>query len=124
MHRSNISVIVAGDIPFLNELLKMTIQEAQFTIAGVASTPEKLLEMCRTDKPDIVIFDFQIKEIECIRLVESILDIDANIAIIVITEAVHGHAEKLLVSGARAFLQKPFSTYDIIDILDKVSPIE
>ncbi len=117
-------MLIAGDIPFLILLLKMSIEDAEFNVIASAASPEEMLIKCRETDPDVVIFDFQLSERKCVRLVEDILDIDPGIAIIVITDPINGYDEKLLVSGARAFLQKPFSTYDIMDLLTKVSPLK
>lgn len=101
----------------------MAIQEAGFIISGEASNPSDLLHSCRNEMPKIVIIDFQIPENQGIRLIEDLLDIDPSVAIIVIIESMTGYGEKVLVSGARAFLQKPFSMYDLIDMMRKVTPV-
>ena len=74
-------------------------------------------------RPDVVIIDMQLPEKEMIHLIEKILDYDVTMAIIVIAEAGAGLGEKLMASGAMAYLQKPYTTYDLLDMIRKVAPI-
>ncbi|MBD3157528.1 MAG: response regulator [Candidatus Lokiarchaeota archaeon] len=116
-------VIVAGDISFLCVLLKMEIENAGMEVLAEVSNKADLLDQCIRKEPDIVIVDFQIPEIESLRLIQDLLDIDPLMSIVTISDAIGGYSEKVLAAGARAFLQKPFSTYDLIDTVKKVTPV-
>ncbi|MHA2213440.1 MAG: response regulator [Candidatus Thorarchaeota archaeon] len=114
--------MLAGEIPFLAALLRMAITEAGFSIAGEATDSLGLIQMCKSVKPHIILVDFDLDEEGAVRLIEEIMDIDMTVAVIVITETLEGFAEKVLAAGAQAFMQKPFSMYDLTDLMRKVVP--
>jgi DNA-binding NarL/FixJ family response regulator len=117
-----LGVIIAGDIPFLRVLLKMAIEDAGLVVLAETTNTTELLDTCIKMSPDIVLLDLDLSESENIRIVEDLLDIDPGVSIIAMTDLMDGNSEKMLASGARAFLQKPFSMYDLIDLIRKVAP--
>ena len=116
-------VIVAGEIPLLRVLLKMALEDGGFDVVGEAEDAQSLLVMSQSQKPAVVLIDFSMEQTDLVRLIESILDIDPIIAIVVISDPIDGVGETVLSVGARAFLQKPFSMYDMTDTVRKVRPI-
>ncbi len=116
-------VIVAGEIPLLRVLLKMALEDGGFDVVGEAEDAQSLLVMSQSQKPAVVLIDFSMEQADLVRLIESILDIDPIIAIVVISDPIDGVGETVLSVGARAFLQKPFSMYDMTDTVRKVRPI-
>ncbi|MGY5865406.1 MAG: response regulator [Candidatus Thorarchaeota archaeon] len=116
-------VLVAGEVPLLRVLLKMALEDGGFDVIGEADEYQDLLIQCQSQNPAVVIIDFNIEQRVLVRLIEDILDIDPVIAIIVISDPIDGQGEKVLAAGARAYLQKPFSMYDMTDVVGKVKPI-
>lgn len=119
---SAVGVIIGGDVPFLRVLLKMAIEDAGFTVIDEVTSRAELLDACIKKDPDIVLLDLELSDDENIRLVEDLLDIDPSVSIIAISDLVEGYTETILAAGARAYLQKPFSMYDLIDLIRKVAP--
>jgi DNA-binding NarL/FixJ family response regulator len=116
-------VIVAGEVPLLRVLLKMALEDSGFDVIGEADDAQSLLVLSQYKNPAVVLIDFNMEQSELIRLIESLLDVDPVIAIVVISDPIDGQGETVLAAGARAFLQKPFSMYDMTDIVRKVRPI-
>ena len=116
-------VMVAGEVPLLRVLLKMALEDGGFDVIGEADESQDLLIQCQSQNPAVVIIDFNLEQRELARLIEDILDIDPVIAIIVISDPRDGQGETVLAAGARAYLQKPFSMYDLTDVVGKVKPI-
>lgn len=114
---------MAGEIPLLRVLLKMALEDAGFDVIGEADDVEGLLLISQNNSPAVVIIDFNIEHNDLVRLIEDILDIDPVIAIVIISDPIDGVGETVLSAGARAFLQKPFSMYDMTDTVRKVKPI-
>jgi DNA-binding NarL/FixJ family response regulator len=115
--------LVAGEVPLLRVLLKMALEDGGFDVIGEAADSQDLLILSQSQNPAVVIIDFNLEQRELVRLIEDILDIDPVIAVIVISDPVGGQAETVLAAGARAYLQKPFSMYDMTDIVRKVKPV-
>ncbi|NHJ31220.1 MAG: response regulator, partial [Asgard group archaeon] len=118
----NLSVIIAGDIPFLSAMIRMAVEDAGFIVKGQATNRESLLTLCQQNRPDIILLDMDIPDLDTVRLVEDLLDINDYLTIIAISKLEGGYGERALAAGARAIMLKPFSTYDLMDILRKVSP--
>ena len=116
------SVIVTGDIPFLSAMIRMAVEDAGFLVKGQANDREELLTLCQQKRPDIILLDMDMPEIDTVRLVEDLLDINDYLTIIALAKLDSGYGEMVLAAGARAILQKPFSTYDLVDVLKKVAP--
>ena len=116
-------IIVAGEIPLLRVLLKMALEDAGFDVVGEADDAQSLLVLSQSQKPAVVLIDFNMEESGLVRLIEDILDVDPIIAVVVISDPINGIGETVLAVGARAFLQKPFSMYDMTDTVRKVKPV-
>lgn len=101
----------------------MALEDSGFDVIGEAEDSDSLLIMCQGESPAVVLIDFDMEQLEIVRLIESLLDIDPLVAIVVISDLIDGQNETVLAAGARAFLQKPFSMYDMTDIVKKVQPV-
>ncbi|MGY5871879.1 MAG: response regulator [Candidatus Thorarchaeota archaeon] len=121
--KSHSGVIIAGEVPLLRVLLKMALQDSGFDVIAEADDAEGLLIACKGSSPSVVLIDFNMEQEAIVRLIEKLLDIDPVVAIVVISDLVEGQNETVLAAGARAFLQKPFSMYDMTDIVRKVKPV-
>ncbi|MFW9803172.1 MAG: response regulator [Candidatus Thorarchaeota archaeon] len=119
---STLAVIIAGDVPFLRVLLKMAIEDAGLTVVDEVTNRTDLIVSCLKKNPDVVILDLELEDDDNIRLVEDLLDIDSSLSIIAISDLVEDYTETILAAGARAYLQKPFSMYDLIELIKKVAP--
>jgi len=101
----------------------MALEDSGFEVIAEAGDAQSLLILSQCKNPAVVLIDFNMEETELVRLIESILDIDPIIAVVVISDPIEGMGETVLAAGARAYLQKPFSMYDMTDIVRKVKPI-
>jgi len=117
------TVVVAGDVPFLRALLRIAIEEAGDDVVDEVSDREDLLVSCTHNNPDIVLMDLHLPDIQGVRLVEDLLDINPDLAVVVIADPAEELEETMLAVGARAYIQKPFSMYDLIDLVKKVAPV-
>jgi DNA-binding NarL/FixJ family response regulator len=121
--KSEMRVVIACDVPLLGALLRLSIEDAGFEVIREISQSTELLVAVSQHAPDIVILDLGLPERESIRLIESILDLDSTLAIVSVSNAEDDLGEMVFAAGARAFLRKPFSMYDLVDIVRKVAPV-
>ncbi len=123
MNRPMPTVIIAGDIPFLISLVRIALEDEGFTVLDECTSPENLMISVARMRPQVVFLDLGLEEFETIRTIEDLLDIEPTMAIIAVTEQGAGQGEKMLAAGAMAYLLKPFSMYDLVDIIRKVTPM-
>ena len=100
----------------------MAIEEAGYQVTGEPDNANDLLAVCASQRIGIIIIDLTLSDVERMRLIEKILDVDPKISIIAVSDFIDDFSEQALVAGARAFLRKPFSMYDLIDMMKKVEP--
>ena len=101
----------------------MALEDAGFDVIGEADDAQSLLVMSQCQNPSVVLIDLNLEQTDLVRLIEDLLDIDPIIAIVVISDPLNSVGETVLSAGARAFLQKPFSMYDMTDTIRKVKPV-
>ena len=121
--KSEMRVVIASDVPLLGALLRLSIEDAGFEVVREISQSTELLVAVSQHVPDIVILDLELPERESIKLIESLLDLDSTLAIVTVANSEDDLGEMVFAAGARAFLRKPFSMYDLIDIVRKVAPV-
>lgn len=121
--KSEMKVIIACDTPLLGALLRLSIEDAGFKVITEVSQSTELLVAVSQLVPDIVILDLDLPEVKSIQLIESILDLDSTLAIVTVSNSEDDLGEMVFAAGARAFLRKPFSMYDLIGIVKKVAPV-
>lgn len=101
----------------------MAVEEAGYAVVGEPDNTDDLLAICSSLKISILVLDLLLSDEERMRLIEKILDVNPNTSIIAVADIVDSFNNQVLVAGARAFIQKPFSMYDLIDMMKKVEPI-
>ena len=121
--KSEMEVVIACDVPLLGALLRLSIEDAGFEVVREVSQNTELLVAVSHHVPDIVILDLELLEVESIKLIESLLDLHSTLAIVAVSNSEDDLGEMVFAAGARAFLRKPFSMYDLIDIVKKVAPV-
>ena len=121
--KSEMRVVIACEAPLLGALLRLSIEDAGFEVIREVSQSTELLIAVGQYIPDIVILDLELPEVESIKLIESILDLDSTLAIVTVSNSEEDLGEMVFAAGASAFLRKPFSMYDLIDIVRKVAPV-
>lgn len=115
--------MIAGDVPLLRSLVRMAVEEAGYQVVGEPDNADDLLAICSSQKISIIVIDILLSDEKRMRLIEKILDVDPNTSIIAIADIIDGFGNQALVAGARGYIQKPFSMYDLIDMMKKVEPI-
>lgn len=91
-------------------------------IVGLARNGVEAVNICRTQRPDIVTMDLTMPEMDGIACVERLMAYDARINILVVSAlSDKTTAIQALKKGARGFLHKPFSDEQLVEALLEVS---
>lgn len=116
------TILICDDAQFTRNILKNIISKTGFVeVVGEAANGNQGIELYKKLKPDLVTMDLVMPEKGGIETIEEILKIDPKALIVVVSalgqEALVLEAAK---KGAKDFIQKPFKTDQILEVLDRI----
>jgi len=115
-------VLIVDDAQFTRNMLKNIISKIeQIEVVGEASNGVEAISLYKKLSPDLVTMDLVMPEKGGIEATEEILKINSKALIVVVSalgqEALVLEAAK---KGAKDFIQKPFKTEQIIEVMDRI----
>lgn len=115
-------ILICDDAQFTRNILKNIMSKTGFVeVVGEAPNGNKGIELYKKLKPDMVTMDLVMPEKGGIETIEEILKFDPKALIVVVSalgqEALVLEAAK---KGAKDFIQKPFKTEQILEVLDRI----
>ncbi|MEM4279917.1 MAG: response regulator [Archaeoglobaceae archaeon] len=113
----NKKVLIAEDDLALLETL--FFNETASTEIYTARNGEELIKLFKEKRPDLVVTDILMPEIDGVEATKRILEIDPNAIVIGITAYYLSKAKSLLEVGAKEVLEKPFTRKKLIETIEK-----
>ncbi len=117
-----IRVLIVDDIPETREnVRKLLYFERDIEVAGAAVDGTEGIELARKLRPDIVLMDINMPDIDGISATQAISESVPEVQIIMMS--VQGETDYLrrsMLAGAREFLVKPFSADELIASIRRV----
>ncbi len=115
-------VLIVDDAQFTRNMLKNIINKIeQVEVIGEASNGVEAISLYKKLNPDLVTMDLVMPEKGGIEATEEILKINSKALIVVVSalgqEALVLEAAK---KGAKDFIQKPFKTEQILEVMDRI----
>ncbi|TKJ20766.1 MAG: hypothetical protein CEE43_11935 [Promethearchaeota archaeon Loki_b32] len=119
-------VLIVDDAQFTRNMLKNIINKIeQIEVIGEASNGVEAISLYKKLNPDLVTMDLVMPEKGGIEATEEILKINSKALIVVVSalgqEALVLEAAK---KGAKDFIQKPFKTEQIVEVMDRILKIK
>lgn len=115
-------ILVVDDDELMREFLAELLTINKFKVQQATNGKEGL-KLFRDQKPDLVITDIVMPEMEGISFIGELRTIDENIPILAMTGNIHGRMEEYLdISsklGANEILRKPFKADELISTINK-----
>lgn len=119
---SKIRVLIVDDIPETREnVRKLLYFEKDIEVVGAAASGTEGIELAGNLRPDIVLMDINMPDIDGISATESITQSVPEVQIVMMS--VQGETDYLrrsMLAGAREFLVKPFSADELIASIRRV----
>ena len=118
--RMNKTLLLVDDAAIMRMMLKDILEKSGYKTIE-AENGIRGLEMYKTHKPDAVLMDIAMPELEGIEATRKIMEHDKNAKIIMVSAVCKPRkiAEALL-AGAQGFVAKPFSSEFLFKVIDDV----
>ena len=114
-------VLICDDAAFMRMMIKDILSKNGYEIAGEAENGVKAVEKYNETKPDLVLMDITIPEMDGIQALKAIRELDGN-ACVIMCSAMGQQAMVIeaIQSGAKDFIVKPFQTERVLEAVKKV----
>ena len=116
-----IKIFAVDDSIVTLKILKKTLKDTDFEVIGEATSGKKALEQYDILKPDLVLLDIIMPELDGIETLERLVSKDKNAKVVMVSSM--GTKEKVMESlakGAKNFVMKPYEKSTLIEVLKKV----
>jgi CheY-like chemotaxis protein len=111
-------VLVVDDDEMIRRLVRTVLEADDFTVAE-AKNGDEALQMVEDAKPAIVVLDVMMPGLNGVEVCRR-LDHD-NVKVIILTARDDADlAEECMTAGADAFLTKPFSSIQLLDLVEEL----
>lgn len=115
------NILVVDDAAFMRMMIKDILTKNGYNVVGEAENGAKALEKYNELKPDLVLMDITMPEVDGIQALKNIKAADSNAAIIMCSAM--GQQAMVIESiqaGAKDFIVKPFQPDRVLEAVKKV----
>ena len=117
-------VMTVDDSAAILTIIAAYLEDSEFEVIAAERDGVMAVERFAQERPDIVLLDLIMPGQTGVETLERILAIDPDAFVVIVSslgteDAVH----ECLTSGARSFLQKPFTRDDFIDFMRDLTQV-
>ncbi len=115
------NVLIVDDAAFMRMMIKDILTKNGYNVAGEAENGAKALDKYNELKPDLVLMDITMPEVDGIQALKNIRAADAG-AKVIMCSAMGQQAMVIeaIQSGAKDFIVKPFQADRVLEAVKKV----
>ncbi len=115
------NILVCDDAAFMRMMIKDILTKIGYNVAGEAENGQKAVEKYNETKPDLVLMDITMPEMDGIQALKKIKEMDAG-ACVIMCSAMGQQAMVIeaIQSGAKDFIVKPFQAERVLEAVKKV----
>lgn len=115
------NILIVDDAAFMRMMIKDILTKNGYEVAGEAENGAKAVEKYNETKPDLVLMDITMPEMDGIQALKKIKEADAS-ANIIMCSAMGQQAMVIeaIQSGAKDFIVKPFQADRVLEAVKKV----
>lgn len=115
------NILICDDAAFMRMMIKDILTKNGYEIAGEAENGVKAVEKYNETKPDLVLMDITMPEMDGIQALKKIKETDPN-ACVIMCSAMGQQAMVIeaIQSGAKDFIVKPFQAERVLEAVKKV----
>lgn len=114
------NILICDDAAFMRMMIKDILTKNGYNVAGEAENGAKAVEKYTEVKPDLVMLDITMPEMDGIQALKKIKEIDPG-ACVIMCSAMGQQAMVIeaIQSGAKDFIVKPFQADRVIEAVKK-----
>lgn len=115
------NILICDDAAFMRMMIKDILTKSGYTVAGEAENGAKAVEKYTELKPDLVLMDITMPEMDGIQALKKIRELDPK-ASVIMCSAMGQQAMVIesIQSGAKDFIVKPFQADRVLEAVRKV----
>ena len=115
------NILICDDAAFMRMMIKDILTKNGYTVAGEAENGAKAVEKYAVLKPDLVLMDITMPEMDGIQALKKIKEADSS-ASVIMCSAMGQQAMVIesIQSGAKDFIVKPFQADRVLEAVRKV----
>ena len=115
------TILIADDADFMRSMLRQIIEDMGWSVVAEAADGHEAIEKYRTCRPDLVLLDITMPNLDGPEALRSILAENSEAQVVMITAL--GQKDQVLQAikaGARDFIIKPFDHDRVADTLERI----
>lgn len=115
------NILICDDAAFMRMMIKDILTKNGYNVAGEAENGLKAVEKYNETKPDLVMMDITMPEMDGIQALKKIKEADPG-ATVIMCSAMGQQAMVIeaIQSGAKDFIVKPFQADRVLEAIKKV----
>ena len=115
------NILICDDAAFMRMMIKDILTKNGYTVAGEAENGAKAVEKYTELKPDLVLMDITMPEMDGIQALKKIRELDPK-ASVIMCSAMGQQAMVIesIQSGAKDFIVKPFQADRVLEAVRQV----
>jgi len=115
------NILICDDAAFMRMMIKDILTKNGYNVAGEAENGAKAVEKYNELKPDLVLMDITMPEMDGIQALKNIKAADSN-AMVIMCSAMGQQAMVIesIQAGAKDFIVKPFQPDRVLEAVKKV----
>ena len=115
------NILICDDAAFMRMMIKDILTKNGYNVAGEAENGAKAVEKYNELKPDLVLMDITMPEMDGIQALKKIKENDSS-ALVIMCSAMGQQAMVIesIQAGAKDFIVKPFQADRVLEAVQKV----
>lgn len=115
------NILICDDAAFMRMMIKDILTKNGYNVIGEAENGVKAIEKYNEMKPDLVLMDITMPEMDGIQALKKIREADASSSVIMCSAmGQQAMVIEAIQSGAKDFIVKPFQAERVLEAVKKV----
>jgi DNA-binding NarL/FixJ family response regulator len=117
------SILIVDDHTLVRDgLVRLLEAQPDLEVVGQTGSGHEAVRLCREKKPQVVLLDYSLPDLDGMETTRQIVALEFNISILILTMyANEEYATRLIRTGAKGYIVKAASTDELLSAIQKVS---